>query len=49
MKYRDIFNKDNETVVVFIPVKLTDDTSVNTVLNTCMQLATEYEIGRAHV
>lgn len=43
MKYKDIFNKDNETAVVFIPVKHADDTSVNTVLDTCMQLATEYD------
>lgn len=43
MKYRDIFSKDNETAVVFIPVKHADDTSVNTVLDTCMQLATEYD------
>ena len=43
MKYRDIFNKDNETVVVFISVKRTDDISVNTVLDTCAQLATEYD------
>lgn len=43
MKYRDIFNKDNETVVVFVSTKHTDDISVNTVLDTCMQLATEYD------
>lgn len=43
MKYKDLFNKDNETVVVFVPVKRTDDTSVNTILDTCMQLATEYD------
>ena len=43
MKYRDIFNKDNETVVVFVSTKRTDDISVNTVLDTCMQLATEYD------
>lgn len=43
MKYRDIFNKDNETVVVFVSIKHTDDISVNTVLDTCMQLATEYD------
>ena len=43
MKYRDIFNKDNETVVVFVSIKRTDDISVNTVLDTCAQLATEYD------
>lgn len=43
MKYRNIFNKDNETVVVFVSIKRTDDISVNTVLDTCAQLATEYD------
>lgn len=43
MKYKDLFNKDNETVVVFVSIKHTDDVSVNTVLDTCAQLATEYD------
>ena len=43
MKYKDLFNKDNETAVVFVSTKGTDDISVNTVLDTCMQLATEYD------
>ena len=43
MKYRDLFSKDNETVVVFVSIKRTDEISINTVLDTCMQLATEYD------
>nr|DAR75056.1 MAG TPA: hypothetical protein [Caudoviricetes sp.] len=45
MKYKDLFNKDNEIVVVFVSTKHTDDvtTGVNSVLDTCMQLATKYD------
>lgn len=43
MKYRDLFSKDNETVVVFVSIKRTDEISINTVLDTCMYLATEYD------
>lgn len=43
MKYRDLFSKDNETVVVFVSIKRTDEISINTVLDTCTYLATEYD------
>ena len=43
MKYKDIFNKDNETAVVFVTTKGKDDISINTVLEICMQLATKYD------
>lgn len=43
MKYKDIFNKDNETVVVFVTTKGKDDISINSILEICMQLATKYD------
>lgn len=43
MKYKDIFNKDNETAIVFVSTKGTDDISINSVLGVCMQLATKYD------